>query len=88
MFGAITIPVPTQQESIPPNATPTADDNLPNESSEDPLPMETLQYQLPLTQSIPQHRQHLIFDPVSKSSRTGRSFGFPLTQSLDSSRLV
>ena len=53
MFGASTIPVPNQQEIIPTNPI-TTDDN-----HDEPIP-DTIQYQLPSTENISQHRQHLI----------------------------
>jgi hypothetical protein len=75
MFGAVSIPAPpNQQENIPPNSQINPNDKTINENTDDAMLIDTIQYQLPSTENIAQHRQHCFQDPTTKTVRTGFYF--------------
>ena len=65
MFGAVTMQ--NQQENIPPNLN----DKTINENTDDAMLIDTVQYQLPSTENITQHRQYFFPDTSSKIARPG-----------------
>ncbi|CAF0798186.1 unnamed protein product [Adineta steineri] len=67
MFGAVTMQVSNQQENIPPNSN----DKTINENTDETMVVDTLQYQLPSTENITQHRQHCFVESTTKTIRTG-----------------
>lgn len=72
MFGNSQMQVSTEQENIPPIVNPN--DRTINENSEDTIPMDTVQYQLPSTENI---AQHCYFQEMNaKSFRTGSTSFF------------
>jgi hypothetical protein len=81
MFGAVTIQVPSQQENIPPNLTTNPNDKTLNENNDEAMVIETIQYQLPSTENITQHRHKIFPEATSKTPRTGFSFLFLILNS-------
>ncbi|UJR33847.1 hypothetical protein I4U23_021270 [Adineta vaga] len=67
MFGAVTMQAPNQQENIPPNSN----DKTIQENTDEAMLVDTVQYQLPSTENITQHRQHYFIEPTTKILRTG-----------------
>jgi len=74
MFGAVSMPVPTQQENISPNLIINSNDKTINENNDEVMLIDTPQYQLPSTENIAQHRQHCFYEPTLKTLRTGFVF--------------
>jgi len=74
MFGAITMPVPNQQENLPTNLIINQNDKTINENNDDVMLVDTIPYQLPSTENIAQHRQHCFHEPSTKTLRTGLFF--------------
>ena len=79
MFGAVTMQVPNQQENIPPNLTLNPNDKTINENNDETILMDTVQYQLPSTENITQHREYSFPDAASKTKRTGFYLNFIVT---------
>jgi hypothetical protein len=71
MFGTVPMQVQNQQENIPPNSSFNANDRTTNENPEETTPMETVQFQLPSTENIAQHRHRYFHESSSNSIRTG-----------------
>jgi phosphoinositide-3-kinase regulatory subunit 4 len=71
MFGTVPMQVPNQQENIPPNSISNPNDRTINENPEETTPMETVQYQLPSTENIAQHRHRYFHESSSNAIRTG-----------------
>jgi hypothetical protein len=71
MFGAVSMQVPNQQENIPPNLVLNPNDKTINENTDETTPMDTVQYQLPSTENIVQHRHHYFHESSSNALRTG-----------------
>lgn len=69
MFGDVQTAGSTEQENIPPNFTLHRNDRTANENTEETVPMDTVQYQLPSTENIAQHRYFR--EQNSKVDRTG-----------------
>jgi hypothetical protein len=75
MFGAGTMQIPAnQQENIPPNLTTNLNDRTINENNDDAMLIDTVQYQLPSTENITQHRQYFFPEATSKIARPGFCF--------------
>lgn len=64
--------VPNQQENIP----PTSNDKIVQENTDETMLVDTVQYQLPSTENITQHRQQYFVEPMAKALRTGWTFVF------------
>lgn len=62
---------PNQQENIPPNLTLNPNDKTINENNDEAMLIDTLQYQLPSTENITQHRQQYFLESASRTLRTG-----------------
>ena len=71
MFGTVPMQFQNQQENIPPSSSLNANDRTINENSEETAPMETVQYQLPSTENITQHRHRYFHESSSNAVRTG-----------------
>jgi ligand-binding SRPBCC domain-containing protein len=74
MFGAVTMSIPNQQENIPPNLVLNPNDKTINENNEETMVIDTVQYQLPSTENIAQHRHQYFIDQTTKAKRTGAFF--------------
>ncbi|CAF3347839.1 unnamed protein product [Rotaria sp. Silwood1] len=71
MFGAVTMQIANQEENIPTNLTINSNDKTVNENNDEAMLIDTMQYQLPSTENITQHRPHVFLEPASKIIRTG-----------------
>ncbi|CAF3717218.1 unnamed protein product [Rotaria sordida] len=71
MFGAVTMQIGNQEENIPTNLTINPNDKTINENNDEAMLIDTIQYQLPSTENITQHRPHVFLEPSSKTIRTG-----------------
>ncbi|CAF4213118.1 unnamed protein product, partial [Rotaria sp. Silwood2] len=71
MFGAVTMQIANQEDNIPTSLTINPNDKTINENNDEAMLIDTMQYQLPSTENITQHRPHVFLEPSSKIIRTG-----------------
>lgn len=71
MFGAVPMHMTNQEGNTSSKTITNTNEKLTNETNPEAMLMDTMQYQLPSTENIAQHRPYLFFDATSKIARTG-----------------